>query len=481
MWFNIHVRNKSYWKWIVLLCVANFGIRLFLLDLPANFDEVEYFFGAEAILKNNLNPITFFNNYKTPVIFMPVVYLWKMFGVSRIWGRLIIYIFSSITIFFTYLLGKKINGEKVGLVSALLLTFTPLFMMQSLVYQDPVPLTAFLVMTIYFFLVKKYGWYLISATLMVLTKEISALIPVIIFLYSWSESGFSFKKIIESSRFLLPLIPFIVWMILNKQVFGWYLLPYHMGLFGFRNLFTPNSIWFLNCICVENFMWIFLTIILIGFLYLYKTKNREKSVRIKNYVLFLAIPILYFIILSSYKMQLPRYLLFVLPLILILVSNFLFIFFEKKIFWLIVFNLLILLIVSNLFNLLYVSKFDNGDRDLRLFSNINLNKQIVEYVENNYDNPVVITVRPLNYFFNNQFYGYSRKDLDVEGVTCDDIVDLSYLENKFPDRKLVAIYPKNICQARARQYPKFELKKILGLKMADYFHDPVYIYEKKLK
>ncbi|NER87304.1 MULTISPECIES: glycosyltransferase family 39 protein [unclassified Moorena] len=65
-------------------------------------------------------------NLTRPFYFM-ILYIWMQFSTSTVWLRGLSVIFGLGSIFLIYLLGRRLAGKPVGLIAALLLTLSPLF------------------------------------------------------------------------------------------------------------------------------------------------------------------------------------------------------------------------------------------------------------------------------------------------------------------------------------------------------------------
>lgn len=90
--------------------------------------------------------------------FHPPIYYWfldiwtKVFGSSAVILRLSSVLFSLITIFFVYLIGKKIKNEKMGILAALLTGINPLFVYYSQELRMYSMATMWLMIGFYFFI-----------------------------------------------------------------------------------------------------------------------------------------------------------------------------------------------------------------------------------------------------------------------------------------------------------------------------------------
>ena len=100
--------------------------------------------------------------------FHPPVYYWflniwtNIFGSNVFWLRLSSILFSLITIYFVYLIGKKIKGKKTGILAALILAINPLFVYFSQELRMYSMATMWLVIGFYYFIKIKNKEYKIS-------------------------------------------------------------------------------------------------------------------------------------------------------------------------------------------------------------------------------------------------------------------------------------------------------------------------------
>lgn len=114
---------------LFVLLVAIF--KMPVLNLPAVGDETAYINGALSIYQNKFNPFVEYWSYKPPFLFILAAFAYKLFGFSIVISRMIIVLFSSLAIYFTFLLGTAIYNRIVGIWAALLLFISPLFFTHS--------------------------------------------------------------------------------------------------------------------------------------------------------------------------------------------------------------------------------------------------------------------------------------------------------------------------------------------------------------
>src|SRR5208282_6873606 len=68
--------------------------------------------------------------------------IFAVFGPDPVYGFLVPVLFGAIAVIATYLLGKQVGGQSVGLASAALLATTPLILMYSRSFQFSIPAMA---------------------------------------------------------------------------------------------------------------------------------------------------------------------------------------------------------------------------------------------------------------------------------------------------------------------------------------------------
>lgn len=221
-------------KAIVFLIICNFLIRLPFLNSVTTFDETHIAY-TRWMAQSGLNPFiakppeknTYDRSwlglsYKAPLTVLIPAIMVKFLGVSRVWGRVSTAIFSSLALYYSFLLGKRLFSEKVGLGAAVMLFFLPIFFTQSFMYLDTVPTTCITLATLYYFFKRSWGKYLLAGSLLVLTKEtgvitLVGLILCYLLFFRRNPASPLWAPIMKTA---LPIIAFITWALLNIFYFG---------------------------------------------------------------------------------------------------------------------------------------------------------------------------------------------------------------------------------------------------------------------
>lgn len=389
------MRKDIYFKIIIVLALLNFLLRLPFSNLPLYNDETNSMEAAIKIYNNNLNPFVEFWSYKPPLLFETTAVLFKIFSPSRVWGRIVVYFFSSFSLIFCYLLGKKLFNKEVGFLSTILLFFFPLFFVHSFLFLVDTPLVALALAALYFYFTNKYFYYFLAASLSVLAKE--PMIFFIIFLSFYDVFSNTNKLSVTRlfRRFLLFLSPvtvFIVWMMLNKKFLGWYLWPGNISIFLGENTFQKSLdglSWSFKIIFQEQNLAMIFFLLYSAFIFSFWWPHLKKNFLKKEVIFFNLLFLFYFFFFSS--SFLPRYLLFVYPLIFISFLWLLEVIFQnsKILPILFVFSFCFLFVFQSLFNFFFA--YSRSEVDISLLRHIFLRKKAVSYLEKTFLQPFVIS------------------------------------------------------------------------------------------
>lgn len=264
-------RIKILWEYLILLffLVVVLAVKSPTLSAPAYWDEIEYSVPlARLILNNNFNPFIGEAMIHPPLLYEILAANLYLFGTSYVAMRAAIAVFAFLAVFFTYLLGREIYNKKVGIIAALLLLFTPLFFAQGGLLLDGVPAAALAIMSFYFLYKKSNIAYLVSATALVLVKEIGVLFVVGLFLaYFVKNYKTSFLNMLDTlSLIIFPVAAFVLWLAMNKLYFGWHISPILMRAnvssisFAYASL---NLLRILKLVLFDNFHWVLTAIALL--------------------------------------------------------------------------------------------------------------------------------------------------------------------------------------------------------------------------
>jgi len=137
-----------------------FLIVLFALFLRAYFyvgpnlnDDIDYIFSANQVANGDFYPIYGHSiNALRSMMTLPIALFFKLFGPGEITSSLYPLLCSLLTVIVCFFLGKVLINEKVGLYSALIISFFPLDIAYSTQLVPTTPLTLFLSLSLLSFL-----------------------------------------------------------------------------------------------------------------------------------------------------------------------------------------------------------------------------------------------------------------------------------------------------------------------------------------
>lgn len=289
-----------------------------------NFDDAYYAQKAKEILESgSLWLITYsgipaFDNPPMPFWFTALAY--SIFGVSTYSAIFSSALFGAGIIFITYRLSFMLYKDCwVAFAASFVLLFPGLFVDASRRSMVDIPLAFFVVLAFYAFLKARdiKPWYLVyglATACAILTKSVLGLFPLIIvgvflifsrqwreFINPWFVSGCTIALLLGFS-----------WHLINWQYYGQEFLGAHFGyLIVGRNFGETKPFYFLGYAkdFYKNY-WPWLPITLIGLAQFAKRGIRDKD----NVALFLFLwPVLTFLVMSSGKNQVIRYLFMMFP------------------------------------------------------------------------------------------------------------------------------------------------------------------------
>jgi uncharacterized membrane protein len=198
--------------YILVILVLGLFIRLVSLDQSLWLDEATTALVSKMSLANIFTKFLP-GDFHPPLYYLVMKYWTILFGYSEISLRVPSIIFGLGTVYLIYLIGRKLFGEKAGLIAATFLATSGLsiyYSQEARMYM----LAAFLVsVLIYLFIKRKWIGFSIILMLIGMTDYVSLFIIPVFFIAGWKY----WKKI---SLSLLPLaLSFVLWWsVFIKQI-----------------------------------------------------------------------------------------------------------------------------------------------------------------------------------------------------------------------------------------------------------------------
>ena len=193
---------------IILILVLATVLRLINLNQSFWLDE-----GAQMLMSGKSLTFQWFgrvNDFHPPLYYW-ITHFWMQLGRSEWFLRLPAVLFGVATIYFIYLLGKKLINEKIGLISALFLAVAPYhiyYSQEARMYS----LLAFLATGSMLFLIeRKWGAYILATTAMFYTHYASffLIFTQAVWVFFWQRKiwGRFIKNLCFALLLFLPWLP----------------------------------------------------------------------------------------------------------------------------------------------------------------------------------------------------------------------------------------------------------------------------------
>ncbi|MCX5706110.1 MAG: glycosyltransferase family 39 protein [Candidatus Omnitrophica bacterium] len=415
---------------ILLFLILLFVFKTPYLNLPVFSDEINYLHGVLAVYNNHLNPFVEFWSYKPPLFFVLVALLFKIFGCSLIIARAAVLFFSFLLLYFTLLLGERLYDKETAIFASMLLFFSPFLFAQSGLFYCDILVAALTLATIYFFITDNKIGYFMAGTFLVLTKEPAILVIISIAAYKLilgllktvkenhiQRILFKIRILILGALFILsPLLFFLIWMLINKLVFGWFLWQKNASfLTNFMTSFhtiKPAVRYIVECAFLIHFRFLITMAILSAVLIsLFRSETKKKFIK-KEYLLFailLFIAVVFFSGLSGkIYWPTPRYMLFFQPLFFLVGTASIIRLIRNRMAYILAFLIIIFLFIG-----CWHSEGIplNGDLNLDYLTIVKDHKEVADFLEKNFSSEVIIATWPINLNLTEPLLGYVTKPL----------------------------------------------------------------------
>jgi hypothetical protein len=313
---------------VVPLVVALFVIsRLGYLNLPFYWDEAWSYATAvftiageePVLLPGHADPGLTRGH---PLLFYYLSSLWITLMGSKLsvvhLFPLLVAVALLIAIFFTALKGFN---PQTALVAIILIVLQAIFLAQSTQLLPEIMLSLWTLLTAFAYFSKRWAWYALFSTLLVMTKESGMVLIGVLFIdkccieHFFRDTRSKTRPIFPLAEWLIlgiPLLVFTVFMVLQKREYGWYLYPEHLNL----TVIHPTEVFsrfhtFLTILFFGQGRFLFFALSAIALVILVRTKRISKP--IAHRLLFALLFTLSYLAFSSVNFFSTRYLVCLLP------------------------------------------------------------------------------------------------------------------------------------------------------------------------
>jgi len=160
-----------------------------------------------------------------------------MFGLGIVFFRILELLFASGCVYLTYKIAKKVFNEKIAVLSALFLAFSPTFYFFSTKILSGIPSLFFSLLGVYFFLHKKYFFSGLLLGIAFMTRFLQLFVFIVLF--SFLILNFKNKKNYVKNIFNIVVGFFIVaipYLIFNYFIYNNPIFPFIL-----QNFLTKNT------------------------------------------------------------------------------------------------------------------------------------------------------------------------------------------------------------------------------------------------
>ncbi len=398
----------------IAIIVSFFIIKFSYLYLPFYWDEAWVYGPAVRLMAINgisllpdALPVDLYRGH--PMLFHSLNAVWlKIAGNTIFSAHFFNLVISGILILVVFLFCRKFFNEQIGVAAAFVLCLQSVFLAQSTLVLPEMMLALFCLTALYFYLQHKYVLYIIFSAAALLTKETG--IAVIIAcgihyaFFKWDKKITIFSYLKGMVKMAIPVIPFIVFLMLQKKMQGWYFFPEHIGYISldFKEVwskFVTRYITFTFLLQGRNLLF-FGLIISLGLL-IYK---KEKIPHVEILVALLIFILIYSLI-GSFNFFSKRYILSNIPVFIVMSMGLAFTVFQNK------FILWGFLVVYAVAQIQYIQDKNNSDHTLGFADAVKANQSMIDYcMEKNMKNDSIAVFFIQGRIMTDSLAGYIRSD-----------------------------------------------------------------------
>ncbi len=215
---------------IGLLLSGFFGLLVILkfntLTAPFHWDAMKYVVpSAEEIYLRWANISKTASTGHPPLYYVLLAGAWKIFGKTLLVSHLLDLFWGAVGLTSFCLLALRLYGRRVAVCATLLLVSNQIFFSQAGMVHLELALMSAEILTVYFYIRRKIGFYILATMIMLLIKETAAIVFIAILMFDAISSLAKREKwgkaVGRLALLSLPILPFLIWYGLHRSVTGW--------------------------------------------------------------------------------------------------------------------------------------------------------------------------------------------------------------------------------------------------------------------
>lgn len=341
---NTNYRFKYDWAALGILIVFIL-LKLPLLGLPFYWDEAWVYAPAVKIMAENgpsllpdALPVFFSRGH--PLLFHFLGGTWvSVFGESNVSLHSFGLAVSLGLLVAVYIIGKRLFHPVAGIASMVVLSVQTSFFVQSTFVLPEIMVALWTLLFLFAYIEQKKLLYFLSGGALLLTKESGVVAMATIGLFylfkAIGQSKFSLKSFFNPKQLLWmasPVLPLLLFLLIQRLQMGWFLYPEHTGMISLDWSAVSGKLKAVaTYVFIRNGRLILWLMALVGIFWGYKKANSfGEIVKIKQFTLLGLLFVCLYALFSSINFFTIRYLLSVLPIIVLLTVGLSWYYYPKK-------------------------------------------------------------------------------------------------------------------------------------------------------
>jgi hypothetical protein len=196
---------------------------------------------------------------------------------------------------------------------------------------------------------------------------------LIFLITGYNKSGSSTKYVLGLVKSAIPIVPLILFILIQKHLYGWYLFPDHVGFISFDindfwGKFMSRYITFTFLLQGRNLLF-FAMIFAIGWLIYKKQKQKPEHVYV---IVTLLVFILIYSLIGAFNFFSKRYVFSLVPVFIILSTGIIFTTYNK-------YFLYAFLLAFSIAQIKYIRFESNSDHNLGFANAVRANQSMIDY------------------------------------------------------------------------------------------------------
>ncbi len=399
-----------------LLAIMVFIFKAGVINQPFHWDALQHVGYALRLAYQHIFPARL-----SGLLFFFLALCYKLFGFSIPLTHIIILVFSSVTLLFTYKLACYLADKHIACGSALLLFFSPLFFAQTGIVNLAIPATCLGVLSVYYFFKRQFFRIGIFFILACFSTENLVFMIIPLLVVSFAQARTPRKKFYNllktATPFLIIFLFFLIAIFYGDHPY----LKYYIQRITTEDFFaTFKSIF--NDFMSKHILVLYCLGLAPVYLIIRKKEKNTQQIQMKHLFLFLIIFILVFLALFTlYPFYLIRHWLPTYPFMAIAASFLLgkSLADKRTAYYVAVFVMTIYSLYASYRPFVATEPSGSGvimEANMSYFNIVRSHKLMAEYVEHKYPEKTIATFWPMEEELRYPGFGYVQRPLKVRDL-----------------------------------------------------------------